>query len=119
VNRRRIQTQVFPSPVGLSEFTGLSARLFSVWCSLSGAMCFLLSFDLSNKSLFLVTYFSFFVALWFFITEHIKYKTVPLKGLWIQAFVASFSIYLMTLYVQSSGGFLVFFGSIFMKMLAS
>jgi hypothetical protein len=83
------------TPAGLLLFllrlsvSALGARLFSAWCSITCALCVLLSQNLSNHALFIVTFFSFAVALVFFSMEWLVYRTVDLKGVWMQAFIAS------------------------------
>lgn len=83
--------------------SALGARLFSAWCSITCALCLVLSQNLDNKALFIVTFFSFFVALLFFTLEVVVYRTVSLRGVWMQGVVASTSLVLMYMHMEQQG----------------
>lgn len=84
--------------------SALAARLFSAWCSITCALCLVLSQNLDNRALFVVTWFSFVVALAFFTMEWLVYRTVDVRGVWMQAVVASTSVAWMYSYMQQHGG---------------
>ena len=83
--------------------TALAARLFSAWCSITCALCVFLSYNIDNRALFVVTFFSFAVALGFFSLELVVYRTVDLRGVWMQGFIASMSLFLMWNYMEAHG----------------
>jgi len=83
--------------------SALGARLFSVWCSITCALCLFLSYNLDNRALFVVTFFSFAVALLFFMSEVLVYRTVSLRGVWMQGVVASTSLVLMYMHMEKQG----------------
>lgn len=83
--------------------SALAARLFSAWCSITCALCLVLSQNLDNRALFIVTWFSFVVAFLFFSLEFIVYGTVDIRGVWMQALIAGTSIVWMYSYMESKG----------------
>lgn len=86
-----------------ASVSALAARLFSAWCSITCALCVFLSYNIDNRALFVVTFFSFAVALAFFSMELIVYRTVDLRGVWMQGFIASMSLFLMWSYMEAHG----------------
>jgi hypothetical protein len=86
-----------------SAVSALAARLFSAWCSITCALCLLLSRNLDNRALFVVTFFSFAVAFAFFAMEFLVYQTVDARGVWMQALVATTSLVLMYQHMQEEG----------------
>ena len=83
--------------------SALAARLFSAWCSITCALCLFLSQNLDNRALFVVTFFSFAVAFTFFALELVVYRTVDIRGVWMQAFIATTSLVLMYLHMEKQG----------------
>lgn len=101
VDKKYFRQQVFRGAV--HEVSALAARLFSAWCSITCALCLLLSQNLDNRALFIVTFFSFAVALVFFTLELVVYRTVDLRGVWMQAVIAGTSLAWMYSHMQAHG----------------
>jgi FtsH-binding integral membrane protein len=83
--------------------SGVAARLFSVWCLITGLLCLFLSQNLDNRALFLITFLSFAAALGFFLMEFLVYRTVDVRGVWMQAFIATTSLILMYIHMDKHG----------------
>lgn len=60
----------------LPAVTPLHGRTFSIWTSLTCVLCVLLAGDMTSKALFAVTWFSFAVAAFHFMTEWLVYRTM-------------------------------------------
>ncbi len=94
--------------------SALAGRLFSAWCSITCLLCASLSQHLDNAALVGVTLFSFLVALLFFTLEFMVYRTVDVRGVWMQAVVAGVSTVWLTSHalsmasLSSSAGLLTF-----------
>lgn len=101
VDKKYFQQQVFRRTA--YDVSALAARLFSAWCSITCALCLLLSQNLDNRALFVVTFFSFLVAFVFFTLEFVVYRSVDLRGVWMQAVVAGTSIVWMYTYMNERG----------------
>ena len=94
---------LLPACPSLSAVSALAARLFSAWCSITCALCLFLSQNLDNRALFVVTFFSFAVAFAFFALELVVYCTVDIRGVWMQAFIATTSLVLMYMHMDKQG----------------
>ena len=78
-----------------NEITGVAARSFAVWTLLTCSCCIFAAFNLNNRPIYLLTLWSFIVALLYFILEFYLYKTVNFQGALSPFLIASFSIYFM------------------------
>jgi len=109
LDKKHFQRQVFRAAP--YEVSALAARLFSAWCSITAALCVMTALNLDGMTarspacipLFLVTFFSFAVALAFFILEVLVYRTVDVRGVWMQVVIASLSLLLMYRHMASEG----------------
>lgn len=101
LDKKYFQQQVFRA--SSFEVSSLAARLFSAWCSITCALCLVLSQNLDNRALFVVTFFSFVVAFAFFTAELVVYRTVDIRGVWMQAVVAGTSIAWMYSHMDKTG----------------
>ncbi|KAK7490186.1 hypothetical protein BaRGS_00018531 [Batillaria attramentaria] len=78
--------------------TGLTARLFGLWTLLAAALRFVCAVDINNKSIYHLTFFSFFLALGHFLTEMWPYETAHLTvGICAPLVVSSVSVIFMAI----------------------
>lgn len=80
------------------QVSPLAGRLFAVWTLVTCFCCLVASQNLDNRPVFLITIFSFLVALFFFALETLWYGTLNLNAVnSIPFFVASISVAWMLL----------------------
>jgi hypothetical protein len=61
--------------------TEVHGRTFGVWTLLTCTLCFICSFNLENKPLYLATFLSFIYAFGHFLTEYLIYHTMEIANL--------------------------------------
>lgn len=76
--------------------TSLAARLFGTWTLLAAVLRFVCAIDINNKTVYHLTFFSFFLALGHFVSELWPYGTAYLTiGISAPLLVSSLSIIFM------------------------
>ncbi|GIL95058.1 hypothetical protein Vretimale_1158 [Volvox reticuliferus] len=85
----KLRSQVFDRKPEL--VTGLLGRLFAAWTLMTCAVCLACAWDPSNKIVYGTTLFSFVVALTFFLSELLIYRTVTIRGALSPMIIASVS----------------------------
>ena len=78
-----------------NEVSPLAARSFAVWTLLTCSCCILCAFNLNSRPIYLLTIWSFIVALAWFILELFIYETVTYATALSPFIVASLSIIFM------------------------
>ncbi|TRY91777.1 hypothetical protein DNTS_023737 [Danionella cerebrum] len=74
----------------------LQARTFGIWTLLSSTIRACCAIDINNRTLYLLTLWTFVLALGHFLSESFLYQTAPLTtGVMAPLIVAGFSIVLM------------------------
>ncbi|EFJ47056.1 hypothetical protein VOLCADRAFT_105276 [Volvox carteri f. nagariensis] len=85
----KLKSQVFDRKPEL--VSNLLGRLFAAWTLMTCALCLACAMDPSNKTVYGTTLFSFVVALLFFLSELLVYKTVTIRGALSPMIIASIS----------------------------
>lgn len=71
--------------------TPLFGRLFAAWTSVTCALCLICAWNPTNRGVYTATWVSFLVALLFFLSELMVFRTVSLKAALSPMIVASVS----------------------------
>ncbi|KAM9966363.1 hypothetical protein ACTFIR_006574 [Dictyostelium discoideum] len=77
------------------NFSGLISRIFFLWIFTTGSITIACSIDITNKSVYFLTWLTFVTGLGHFLTEYFYFKSNQIKNNLIQLFLALPSIFIM------------------------